>query len=450
MKKAVAVATTLLALVVICFARDQQLALPLHTSEKSVYPGRRWEVTDESGRPIEDNYRLAIASRVVIDTNWTGKIENELGLLQDVAPIQSAIRQTVENNIEYFELFEGPVSWSPFWFRLNQVLKTGGEEHLDYESERMLTGKDDFDGQKTLGRFWIVFAPGYHPEIVFDDVNRYKPGEWLTFKVILKTWNERQSTLAKRTHLESLREIGLADRPEPTAQAIFGVKSRAKGDPYLHYENLLKKVRDEAIRNGFPVDAAWLEFAVAHAPYRIEGGSDGTGGKDDIENGRMWKGFNRMAELAPQVRLFQAWKDYRQFVLSSPMGLGKQDPVFGHASFDSNAAWTPDGLERLLKLADKYEDEPLLALHITSHQLLGDGIMKADPQIKERFYRHRLRLWKKVLDKYPSAYWFSWAFDGMWATEWKNAGTPYPLLYPEELGKKVISKPGPVETQPKQ
>lgn len=400
--------------------------------------GQRFILSDEAAHSLTDVLIFYIPRpSPIISPRKTDEAAQALGLPIVVDPLRQEVIDVANKHIEAFELFQ---TVSRGQFSLLSPVLAGVSEHgvVELKVPKTPANPEVNSGPEYsyhIGAFWLVFKPGYHPEVIFEDWNKAKSGEWIEHRVTLKAWPERAAKLKDRPYVMENLQLQKAinkhwNGRDPGGKPLFGK------DPFVVWEERLKAFQEEALKRGNKLDAAWLELALAQTSKRRPGGLDNSGGKDDYVNGRVWKALDRMIELAPEMRVWQAFRDERTFVLSSPMGLNQDGfPSERNKGFNQQIKWTAKGMDMFLDLLRKYEDEPLIAL-ILGNRANCNGFWWSDQKLRDRFFRHRVNLMAKWLKKYPSVLWFS-GFDALCSGLTASDGFYYPLAYKDELLKNL-------------
>lgn len=384
-----------------------------------------WTITDEQGHPLSDvllvQPRFFVRSLYQSYPKWDALLlSQKLGLPLDPEPLRATLERTVYQNIEMYEIMAS--------FRRVPL--------FDYDAQTWHKAPDghfwstlpviDLDWE-SIGFLSIVFKPGYHPAVIYRDyAEALKTNTWAS-KVVLKPWPERQATLVKRPWvMENIRlqQAIQEERNKSSAKPLFGK------DPFVVWEEKLGSLRDQALAAGEKRDAAWFELALAYTFRRTPTGYDASGQEDDLRNGRCYVALERAAEIAPEIRLIQARRDMRRFILSSPMGVieKKQWPNGEpECRFDNFAKWTKKGLEQFFRTLAPYEDDPLLALRL-SEMVESRGLFQSPKTNVDQFFQYRMKLWAILLRKSPSALWFTSADE--WFRRYAfDAKGAYPLDY---------------------
>lgn len=398
--------STLISASLIAMAQTPLPPVPSKAATKLIaHHGWDWTVTDEQGHPLSDvllvQPQFFVRSFYQDYPKWDATLLNQkLGLPLDPEPIRAALERSVYQDIERYELSSQLMSLPLFfgtgaWYEAPQgrFWSEVGPIDLDWES---------------IGFLAVIFKPGYHPAVMYGDyAEALRTNTWAS-KVVLKPWPERQATLAKRPWVsENIRlqqEIHKHwQGPNPGGKPLIG------RDPFVVWEKKLRNFRDKALAAGEKKDAAWLELALAYSTRRTPNGYDNSGQEDDLRNGRCYAAWERAAEIAPEIRLIQARRNMRRFILNSPMGvIEKKEYSSGNPQcrFDNFAKWTKEGLDQFFKTLAPYEDDPLMALQLS--EMVGSrGLFQSPKTIVDQFFNYRMKLWASLLKKSPSALWFT-------------------------------------------
>lgn len=408
---------------------------------KSLYgkkvKGNVWIITDIYNKIIKKAFIFEISTGIVFDSD-TKLLADIFKINIDINNIIKANIIQITNNIEYFDLLqvEGfPRGWKP----VNLYDISRDELLIYYNTEKLyqkvLPTRVSYQTniRYLLGNIWVVYSPGYYPEIIYQDYTKPPEGEWYEFNITLKEWPERMEQLKNRPYVES-NFILQVKTPEywEARESIFG--RLCYGDDPLKtlYEEKVK-LRDMALRMGNYKDAAWLSYAVAISPYSKRRGYDRTAGDLDLLNGNFYTVRKEMLKMYPDSQTLQAWFDYYKMMITSPVGLQIQDGkgvVYFDTNYDfdtgleklrttvkalypgrtawvvnENTNWTQDDVLHYINYAKKYESDPLWALNMLDiTETVG---FMASTNVHELYYSNKMYFLGKLLEKYPSVFWLN-------------------------------------------
>jgi len=396
--------------------------------------GQRFIVQDDKGTPLNDAQIIHIHRfDPQFAPNRTDETARVLELSVSVDPLRKEIINQIYQSIEEFEFLtyisngqHSLLKPSLTGLTENGIFKIGVTRTPAKPSNNLGSERPYW-----FGAFWVVFKPGYHPAVVFEDWNKATNEEWIDHKVGLVPWPERQATLFNRPYvLENLQlqkeiQTHWAGR-DPGSRPLFGK------DPFVVWEERLQTFQLEALKRGNRLDAAWLELALAKTSKRTSTGYRNDGDMDDYVNGRVWKALDRMVELAPEMKQWRAFRDYRNFVLGSPMGLNQLGfPSERNKNFNDQTPWTMAGLDMFLSLLDKYRDDFLIYVTI-SNTANCNGFWRSEPKIRDRFFLNRIPIMGQWVKRSPSSLWFC-TLDSLCSNLTACKGFYYPLVYQEEF-----------------
>jgi hypothetical protein len=448
--------------------------------------GANYRITDEKGHSLEYLMVLEIGG-IGYNLKWTEKYADKFQLPYSVDAVRKAIMDMVYGNIEYFELYQDEADGSPFPL-LNdsfggRYLKSTKETDFGSSRIRINYDSEGFD----VGRFYLVFSPGYYPEIIYKDYVNI-PEDRYEFDVKLREWSERKESLKKRPYVIQNFEfqMKLNEFYEKREKMVNNGTLTAENDPLNEIREIKKELYQSALKAGNKKDAAWLLNAVYQSRRPLQnGGYENSRG--DFITAPFYTVRKELLKLYPESIYLQAWYDEYKAMMTSPMGLNVSTARFfnplnftkprerviyygSNTNFEEglkelmeqlksdeyivdinryvqgkneNVEWSKKAIQELIGYAKKYEKEPLLALE-TLNLASGVTLVMKSPKVHKQYYTYRMMLWKKLLEKYPSVYWFSMdrATDNNWAYQnvkrkteitklfgYEGYDKPYPLRY---------------------
>lgn len=371
-----------------------------------------WRVVDESGKPLPGvmvfDAHLWFSSRYTNGAS-VDAAANALHLPKDITPICEAIETWIRENPEPMELAQLESMYSialPFSLLFRNITDKKG-----------LHGEERIWGEQPADSLRVFFKPGYYPMAIQYGFGPppLRSDENIFVTVQMKQWPDRMQTLSQRPWVKENLDLQLKND-------IQRRKSYKSNSIFINYPSLklaqqIKALESKAIKGTYTKDAAWLHIASAYAPKQLEHKIDSSGEEYNLLGGRIYIALDEAVKIEPNIRILSGRKSIRDFILRFPNGIIKRSTLLSldldipNVFFNNEATWTKPILADYFTTIQPYEDDPLLAIALTS-QLAGNGLLLlSEPELRETFFSHRTQLRKKLLSIYPTISWHSSGFD---------------------------------------